>query len=230
MSDPVAVIFSFLYVAVVLGIAESIRKRFNLKKDFTRKFVHIFIGTFIVPTFFIFKSLYFALVPPIVFILVNLISYRFKIFKAMEEEDGKNLGTMLFPISFCIVMILFWNVAYPYRVAAMMGILVMAWGDASASLVGRNFGTHFYHFFKERKSVEGSIAMFVMSYIALLIVLTIWQIPWLDINEMMITAAIVALFGTFLEAISVRGFDNLIVPVCSSIAAFFVMRLFSPHA
>ena len=227
MSDPVAVIFSFMYVAAVLGVADLIRKNLELKKDFTRKFVHVSIGTFIIPTCLIFHSLYYALVPPVVFIIVNILSYKFKVFKAIEEEDGNNLGTMLFPISFCIVMILFWNTG-PNRVAAVLGILVMAWGDAAASIVGRNFGTHFYHVFRERKSFEGSIAMFTMSYIALAITLFLWGHPRLDILEMAIIAVVVSVFGTFLEAISARGFDNLIVPVMSSGAAFLLIKLFTP--
>lgn len=227
MSDPIAVVFSFMYVAAVLGVAELIRRNLELKKDFTRKFVHIAIGTFIIPTFYVFDSLYFALVPPVAFIIVNLLSYRFKVFKAMEEEDGNNLGTMLFPISFSIVMIVFWEMG-PDRVAAILGILVMAWGDASASIIGRNFGTHFYHVFRERKSIEGSVAMFVSSYIALILMLTIWGHPRLDIIEMTVIAVVVSIFGTFLEAISVRGFDNLIVPVLSSGAAYVLIKFFSP--
>jgi phytol kinase len=227
MSDPVAVLFSFAYVAVVLAIAEQIRKNLDLKKDFTRKFVHIAIGTYIIPTFIIFHSLYYALVPPVCFIIVNILSYRFKIFRAMEEDDGNNLGTMLFPISFCIVMIVFWNTG-PDRVAAMLGILTMAWGDSSASIIGRNFGTHYYHVFRERKSIEGSVAMLAASYIAMIITLTLVGHPRLDVREMAITAFVTAIFGTFLEAVSVRGLDNLIVPVLSSGAAYILIKLFSP--
>ena len=227
MSDPVAVVFSFIYVAAVLGVAELIRTNLELKRDFTRKFVHVAVGTFIIPTCLIFDSLYFALVPPVAFIIVNIFSFKFKILKMMEEEDGNNLGTMLFPISFCIVMILFWNTG-PNRVAAVAGILVMAWGDAAASIIGRNFGTHFYHVFRERKSFEGSVAMFVMSYLVLVIMLFLWGHPRLNIIEMTITAVVVSLFGTFLEAISVRGFDNLIVPVLSSGVAFLLIKFFTP--
>lgn len=224
MSDPAAVLFSFAYVAVVLGLAELIRRNLDLKKDFTRKFVHVAVGTYIIPTFYIFHSLYYALVPPVIFIIMNILSYRFKIFRAMEEDDGRNLGTMLFPISFCIVMIIFWNKGDD-RVAAMLGILVMAWGDASASIVGRNFGAHFYHFFRERKSFEGSIAMLVTSYIVLAIVLTIWGHPKLDVYEIATVAFLTSLVGTFLEAISVRGLDNLIVPIVSSGAAYVIIKM-----
>jgi phytol kinase len=105
----------------------------------------------------------------------------------------------------------------------------MAWGDAAASIVGRNFGTHFFHFFRERKSFEGSIAMLVTSYLALLLVMTVWGHPGLDIVEMAITAFVVALFGTFLEAVSVRGLDNIIVPVFSSGAAYILIKLFAPY-
>jgi phytol kinase len=227
MSDPAAVIFSFAYVAVVLAVAELIRKNLDLKKDFTRKFVHIAIGTYIVPTFYIFHSLYYALVPPVCFIIVNVLSYRFKIFRAMEEEDGKNLGTMLFPISFCIVMIAFWNTG-PDRVAAMLGILTMAWGDSAASIIGRNFGTHFYHVFRERKSIEGSVAMIAASYTAMIITLSLAGHPRLSVSEMVIVALVTSIFGTFLEAISIRGLDNLIVPILSSGAAYILIKFFSP--
>ena len=227
MSDPLAVVFSFLYVIAVVGVAELVRHNLDLKKDFTRKFVHVAIGTFIIPTFLIFDSLYYALVPPVAFIIVNVLSYKFKILKAIEEDDGNNLGTMLFPISFCIVMIVFWN-AGPARVAGVLGILVMAWGDSAASIFGRNFGTHFYHVFRERKSFEGSIAMFMASYIALIVTLGLWGHVRLDYTEIAITAAVVSIFGTFLEAISVRGFDNFIVPVLSSGCAFVLITYFTP--
>jgi dolichol kinase len=68
--------------------------------------------------------------------------------------------------------------------------------------------------------------MLVTCYVVLAILLTAWGHPKLDIMEIAMTAFFVSLVGTFLEAISVRGLDNLIVPVFSSFAAYIMLKLF----
>ncbi|MBU0493563.1 MAG: DUF92 domain-containing protein, partial [Chloroflexi bacterium] len=63
-----------------------------------------------------YPNAYFAIIPPLSFIVLNYISYRREVFKAMELEDKGNLGTVYFPISFALVIALCW--ARPAVIAA----------------------------------------------------------------------------------------------------------------
>ncbi|MEO7994159.1 MAG: phosphatidate cytidylyltransferase, partial [bacterium] len=107
--DLQALAISFGYVAVVLLLAEAIRRQWQLPLDFTRKFVHIAIGTWSIPTFHLFVGLGWAITPPLLFVAINFASYKLKFFQAIEEESGDNLGTILFPASFAILLAIFWN-------------------------------------------------------------------------------------------------------------------------
>ena len=44
MSDPLALVLAFVYVAIILGLGEGLRRGLNLSVEFTRKFVHIGVG------------------------------------------------------------------------------------------------------------------------------------------------------------------------------------------
>jgi len=138
MSDFGALGISVAYVLGILALAEILRTRNGLPGEFTRKFVHIAIGTWIVPTFHLFQSLAWAVALPAAFIGINALSYKLKFFAAIEQEDGKNLGTILMPVSFVVLLLVFWNTQQ--REAAMLGLLCLAWGDAFAAIIGRAYG------------------------------------------------------------------------------------------
>ena len=76
-----------------------------------RKIIHVGVGSWIVPTIFLFDHAWAAALPPAVFILLNLASRRLGLVKAMEEEAGDNRGTVLFPLAFVILILLLWNQA-----------------------------------------------------------------------------------------------------------------------
>src|SRR5690606_29012949 len=137
-----------------------------------------------------------AALPPAVFVLLNLASRKLGLVRAMEEEAGDNRGTVLFPLAFVILILMLWNQAGG-RTALAAGILVLAWGDAAAALIGRRWGRHRYRVGPGWRSVEGSAAMCIVAIIALLV----------------LAAAGAA---TLLEAASRWGADNLLVPLGTS--------------
>lgn len=94
MSNWVAVLFSFLYVFAVLGVAEGLRRALQLPVAFTRKVVHIGVGMWAWGTAALFTDKWFASIPPAVFIVLNYVSYRRNLFTAMESADKSNLGTV----------------------------------------------------------------------------------------------------------------------------------------
>ena len=62
-NDPLALVLSFLYVSVILGLGEGLRRGLHLSVDFTRKFVHIGVGMISFALVVLFREWYFAIIP-----------------------------------------------------------------------------------------------------------------------------------------------------------------------
>ena len=211
ISDPLALIIAFLYVSVVLAVSEMLRRGLRLSVDLTRKFVHIAVGMIAFPLVLLFQAWQFAIIPPLAFIVVNYISYRRQIFSGMETGRRGQLGTVYFPISFSILIPLLW--LQPALLVA--SLMPMTWGDAFAALIGQRFGVHKFAIFGQTRSIEGTIAMFGFSLLAVFLTLLFFAQP---LATSFVFALIVALIASVVEACSPLGIDNLTVPLSSAIA------------
>jgi dolichol kinase len=148
------------------GVAEGLRRAFQLPVAFTRKVVHISVGMWAWGTAALFTDKWYAIIPPAVFhrAQLHLVSPR-NLFKAMElSADKSNLGTVYFPLAFLVIILLFFEVNKGFMVAALMP---MTWGDAFAATIGRRYAAaEQYATFGARRSAEGSIAMLLCSLIS----------------------------------------------------------------
>jgi len=134
-------------------------------------------------------------------------------------EGGHHLGLFLYAISYTILAGLF--ASQPYLIA--VGILPMAYGDASAALIGKKFGKHQYHIFA-KKSLEGSLAMLIVTLTCLLaggIFFSFFtQISTISI---LIIGIGVATLSVIAEAVTPKGFDNITIPLLSVLLAIFLL-------
>jgi len=218
MSDWTAILISFIYVFAALGIAEGLRKAGNFKPDFTRKFVHIAIGMWIIGTVLLFQSKWMAIIPPAIFVGLNYISYRQDIFIVMESDDKSNLGTVYFPLAFCLAILLFWERSN-LLVACLMPL---TWGDSTASILGRAYGHIKYTVFGNTRSIEGSVCMFLFSLIST--ALALWLVrPGSGFGLSFGVAFVVAIMATLTEAVSPWGLDNLLVPTTSGLVLYLFL-------
>jgi phytol kinase len=212
-----ALIASYLYVGAMVGLGEAIRRRAGWPTAFTRKVVHVGVGLWIIPTLLLFSSWTWAIVPPLTSVVTNVVSYRFSLVPSIEEEGTGNLGTILFPVAFILLIVVFWPLGRPDVVAG--GILVLALGDAAAAVIGRRFGRRSYRVGSSTRTLEGSMAMAGFSFLGLVIATQVFPSP-----VGMGALVMVALLATALEAVSVRGFDNLLVPGGTAAALYLLGR------
>ena len=91
----------------------------------------------------------------------------------------------------------------------------MTFGDGLAGLLGKSFNSKNWTFFKQKKSLFGTIAMFLTS---LIVVCSIGYAQQKSLNLNYLTIAFLA---TVLEQFSVLGIDNLIVPITSALCFNF---------
>jgi phytol kinase len=208
-----ALILAFVYVGVAIALGEVLRKALHLSQGFTRKFIHVAVGMISIPTVLWFSDLRWAIIPPLAFILINYLDYRFGLIQAMMSSNRSNLGTVYFPISFAAILLLFWGnplagAEHPRLIVA--ALMPLTWGDALAAVVGERFGRRRYTVLGQTRSVEGSLVMFIASALA----------TWLALGASPVTlplALLVAAGATLAEALSPWGIDNLTVPAVSAI-------------
>jgi len=206
-----ALILAFVYVGIAIALGQMLRKAFHLSQGFTRKFIHIAVGMISAPTVLWFGNLWWAIVPPLAFVVINYLDYRFGVIQAMMSSNRSNLGTVYFPLAFAAVLVLFWGdpsrpTVNPHLIVA--ALMPMTWGDALAAIVGERSGKRRYTLLGQTRSLEGSVTMFIISAAT----------TWIALGaapSAVVIAIVVALGATLVEAISPWGIDNLTVPAIS---------------
>ena len=213
LSPWLALILAFVYVVVAIGLGELLRRSLHASREFTRKFIHIAVGMISVPTVIMFPSLGWAVIPPLAFVVINYLDYRYGVIQAMMSSNRSNLGTVYFPISFTVILALFWGdparpATFPHLIVA--ALMPMTWGDALAAIVGERWGRKRYTVLGSTRSYLGSATMFVVSALATFLALgaSPAAIP---------VTLVTALGATVAEAVSPWGIDNLTVPAVSAL-------------
>lgn len=215
----------YIYILAVILFSSKMDRLFHISRKACRKFLHVMIGNlpFIIPFFT--ANIYPVLVAA-PFIFVTFFASPYSPFKGLSEkmkgladltEEGHHLGLVFYAISYTLLALFF--ASKPYVIAA--GILPMAYGDATASMIGERYGKRKYRFVAD-KSLEGSAAMFFVSFFSFTIGLIFFFLLYaFSIYDMILSALIVAAVATIVEGLSPMGFDNLAVPASSAIAFLF---------
>lgn len=210
------IILSYVFVFSMIFIATLIQKLFKLSHDFSRKIIHIAVGNWIFIALYYFTDWYYAIIGPITFILLNYLSYKHNIFKAMELEE-KNPGTVYYAISLTICT-LFTFSKTPYLTLPFLGIMAMTWGDGFAAVIGKSLPIKML---RSAKSLGGSSAFFILTLIASLVYLMIIN-KTLDFPQMLIISLVAAFLGTGIEIFSPKNSDNLTVPLILGFIGFIM--------
>jgi len=223
--DITGVILSMIFVVIILVISEVIRKIGKFSTEFTRKFIHIGVSHWWIVAMFFIKDIRYAIIPPLIFVFLNYLSYKNDLIKSMERgKDRADLGTVYFPISLIILVLITWDGGFlgnDLKYLGALGALTLGYGDGFAAIIGENFGRRKYKILNNEKSLEGSIGMLLFSFLVALIILGLFL--GLDISIIRISF-VVAVLTTLIEALTPYGFDNLTVPIFSTLSANYFIN------
>jgi len=197
-----------LYLFLIFLISIVFKKLKEDSKEIVRKIIHIGIGPLIPIAQFLKIDQNSALIFTGIVSLTVLINYTYKIFPTIEDVERKSYGTFFYCLSLFILISLFWN-KDPY--ALITGFFIMTFGDGLAGLLGKSFNSKNWIFFKQKKSLFGTLTMFLTS---LIVVCSIGYAQQKSFNLNYFT---IALLATLLEQFSILGIDNLIVPISSAL-------------
>ena len=206
----IGLISAFLYVVLVILIATILQSKKIISNEGSRKFIHIAVSNCWVIIMLFFDNVWLAVTPPIAFIIINYISYRFDLIKSMERSGQKDLGTVYFSISLTILVLLsFWLDA---KYIGAIGVFILGYGDGLAAVFGKRYGTK--KLFRN-KTYIGSLTMLLVSLTVSMILFGLFS------PELMFAGSlIVSILATLIELYTPHDLDNITVPIGSSVIAF----------
>jgi phytol kinase len=206
------------YLALLILTAEGLNRLTTTNGEVTRKIVHIGAGNVVLLAWWLGIPQAIGIGAAIIAASIALLSYFVPILPSLNSVGRKSLGTFFYAVSFGVLFACFWQ---KYPEFAALGILIMAWGDGLAAVVGQNFGKHPYQVWGAQKSLEGSLTMFCVSLIVTVLLLGITQEKSWLMGSLSLGIACIA---TGLESFSFLGIDNLLVPLGSAGIAFLVVQ------
>ncbi len=126
-----------------------------------------------------------------------------------------SVGDLCFPVAIAALFL----VSAGDLVTFYIPILTMTLADAAAALVGTRRGAHGYRRPGREKSIEGSVAFFIVALPCTALPLRVWTGGgWV---ATLLLSLNLALLATLVEALSWNGLDNLTVPL----AVFLLLRM-----
>ena len=223
---------TMLYIIVAVGVMLLVRKYLTIPDELFRKILHfILLGAYI-PLVFAFETWWMAAIFAIALIIILFpalsVAGKVPMFSSFVNERKKGefkssmvlaVGMMAFSVIVC------WGIfADKYLVLAS----IYAWGigDALAALVGKRFGKHKIKWkpADSKKSVEGSLAMFLCSFISVFIVLLLRG--GIGMPMCFSIALLAAVACTIAELCAKDGLDTVICPISAMIVIIPMVVLY----
>lgn len=170
--------------------------------EFSRKFVHITVGSFVAfwPFFLSWNQIRLL---SLGFLIVVGISKYFRLFRAIHSVQRPTMGELYFALSVGLITVITHD-KWIYAASLMQ----MSLADGFAAVMGVRFGRQSYLVFSHRKSLVGTLTFFFTS---LAILAAYAQLASVHLGAVFMIGA--AALAALIENLGVAGLDNLLVPV-----------------
>jgi dolichol kinase len=220
-NDIAGVLIVYMYVAVLLIVTEKLLKN---TPELSRKVLHIMVGNvaFLLPIFVTREIMAFVAAGPFIIFTFLMSPYRpIRKIKGRTSAAGHGMGLVYYAITWTILAYLFFD----NMVVIAIGILAMSYGDGFASIIGIRYGKRTYNITGDTKSFVGTIAMFVFTFITIIIGVLYYQYIQASIPAITLGAIgiymILAAVGAIIEGFTPKGLDNLTVPLVIAFLYWF---------
>ncbi|HEU4996298.1 MAG TPA: hypothetical protein VFT29_15885 [Gemmatimonadaceae bacterium] len=196
---------------IVLVVAEIGARRWHGQPEHTRKLVHLGGSAIGVLLPLLVRSVLVAFILTASLSLLFAVTARGKWLHSVGGVERSSRGSEYYPLAVFLVFVLSGDEYWRY----LSSLLVLGVADAFAALVGGGYGRIRYLVEDESKSLEGSLVFLVVAFLAI-------HLPTLLLTDLprptvVLASLLVALVVTGFEAISLRGADNLFVPIAACV-------------
>lgn len=211
-----------VYFVICASVALLLRRFVNVPAELFRKILHMILLCSLFVWVYGFGTWWMAVVALLVFVAVV-----YPVLKIAERIDGysqllverkngeiKNSLIVVF-VMFAAIIALCWGLLDD-KLLVFACIFAWGFGDGAAALVGKGFGKHTLQgrMIEGSKSVEGSAAMFVVSFLSVIVVLLLrGGLHWYAYAPVSLLAAFVC---TVVELYTRNGMDTITCPLAAA--------------
>ena len=218
MNNLIGIVVSILFVVVTIALGKLFEK---FGKEASRKFIHIFLANWWIIAMIFFDNMWAAAVVPAIFVVVNYITAKKNLIKFMnrdkDDENGDSLGTVYYALSLLILALISFG-PLNNQLIGLCGIFVMAFGDGLAAVLGKAIKSKKFEILGNTKSIAGCVTMLVVTSIVMLGFMYYSKAEFWALK-----AIVIAGIMTLVEAVSIKGTDNITVPLLTSLLAFLMV-------
>ncbi len=212
----------YLIILASLSLSQTAQKK-GWNWDY-RKIVHIGVGSFI--------YVWWAFSANWIMLLFFAIPFEIVLFLAMipgnpvydselgqlSNDMGHRGGLFLYVLTIILLVAFFFD----HWIAATIAVVAMTRGDGFGSIIGKKYGLHKI---LNGKSVEGSIGVFVATFLISLVIIGFYgwlaskgmispdRAPYVGIMASLGYATLSGVLASVIEAVTPGDFDNLAIPL-----------------
>jgi phytol kinase len=236
-------------VALLVAL-RVIQQKFSLHPELARKLAHVGTGLIVLSLPHLFRSSWPVLVLCGLSFLGMLVIRTVGPLKhglggVLHSVTRSSGGELYFPVSVAILFV----IARGNVLLFMIPILILTFADAVAALAGGRYGLTRYEGTQGMKSMEGSVAFFIVAFLSTHIPLLL--MTHIGREKTLLIGLCMGLIAMLLEAIAWRGLDNLFIPLggfillkvylglgesdlfwrfCVALALVILLQIFKRHA
>ncbi len=209
--DLIGAVILLTVLLAILGIGELWARLGNPDPEHSRKFVHLASAAACLLFPFLIESPFVVGVMAVAMSIFFRFAGNLSLLKCLSSVERTTRGSEYYTVAIFMVFLLAGDDLWIY----FSSILILGVADACAALIGIRYGRLRYSVQDGAKSVEGSLAFFAIAFAAVLVTAPFFsELPWPNLIHI---AFATGLLLTGFEAISLKGADNLFVPVAAAV-------------
>ena len=198
-----AVVFLFLFTT-----AEIAYHKYKVKTELTRKYVHLATGLLTLMFPQMIENHWLVLFLCASFLAILILSLKLNKLPSINAVKRKTVGSLLYPFIVYGCFLIYRH--YDEFVFYYIPILILAICDPIAGLSGKTWPIGKYNIFGKTKTLLGSGAFLISSFLTSFILLM--SVSKAPLFEALLLSVIISLITTVAEAFSHGGYDNLTIP------------------
>ena len=220
------------YIIPAVSVMMITRKLLHVPDELFRKILHFILLGGYIPFLFAFETWWISagIAASLIVILypILLLAGKVPAFSSFvnERKKGEFKSSMILALTIMVLSIcICWGI-FDDRYLVLASVYAWGVGDAFAALIGKQYGKHKvrWKFADSHKSLEGSVAMFLTSTLAVVVVLLLRG--GLVFSNCLIIAAAASLICTVVELCTNNGLDTLSCPTAAMLVIIPLLKLF----
>ena len=211
------ILFAFLLLVV---IAHLLHTKLQVPVDSSRKFLHITGGLLTLCMPLILPTHWWVLGLCLLAFFLLLFTYLLNYLQGIHGTKRKSIGSIIFPIPVyvCFLCSEIWN----SNLLFYLPICLLTLADPIAEWGGKKWGHLTISFFNHQKTLAGTMCFAIAAFVlSLSISIAYNKTP----TEILMTSITVPVVSSLSELFSLKGWDNITVPISSLLILLFVFFL-----